>query len=80
MIPDSYILERRLRILRELPWPIPAAVVMSMTSEDFDALDATVGRDAYWRTLNRILTRVQRSSSGKTSSAEPGTRGEGGAP
>lgn len=40
MIPDAYITERRLRVLREPLWPIPASVVISMTEENLDDLDA----------------------------------------
>ena len=39
MIPDAYITERRLRVLREPLWPIPASVVISMTEENLDDLD-----------------------------------------
>jgi hypothetical protein len=58
MFPDAYILERRLRQLERLPWPIPAAVLLEMTEEDFDDLDAARGCDEYWRTLNRIVARI----------------------
>ena len=30
---DTYITERRLKAVRELPWPIPAAVLVEMTDE-----------------------------------------------
>ena len=39
MFPDEYILERCLRQLEPLPWPIPASIIMAMTAGDFDALD-----------------------------------------
>jgi hypothetical protein len=57
MIPDSYITERRLKAVRELPWPIPAAVLVEMTDEDLDRLSAATKRD-YWRVLNTIVTRI----------------------
>ncbi|HLL39250.1 MAG TPA: hypothetical protein VK357_06220 [Rubrobacteraceae bacterium] len=57
MIPDSYITELRLKAVRELPWPIPAAVLVEMTDEDLDRLSAATNRD-YWRVLNTIVTRI----------------------
>jgi hypothetical protein len=57
VIPDSYITELRLKAVRELPWPIPAAVLVEMTDEDLDRLSAATNRD-YWRVLNTIVTRI----------------------
>jgi hypothetical protein len=57
VIPDSYITESRLRAVRELPWPIPAAVLLEMTDEDLDRLAAAPDRD-YWRVLNGVVTRI----------------------
>jgi hypothetical protein len=57
MFPDAYITERRLRVVRALPWVLPWSVVLELRDEDLDALD-TAG-DAYWRTLSRIVTRIQ---------------------
>ena len=57
MIPDSYITELRLKAVRELQWPIPAAVLVEMTDEDLDRLSAATNRD-YWRVLNTIVTRI----------------------
>ena len=45
MFSQTDILERRLRQLERLPWPIPAAVIMRMTEADFDALDMAKGCD-----------------------------------
>jgi hypothetical protein len=59
MFPDAYILERRLRQLERLPWPIPAAVIMRMTDEDLDNLAGTPDRDGYWHILNGIVARIQ---------------------
>ena len=58
MFPDADILERRIRQLQRLPWPIPASVIMRMTDADFDALDMAQGRDEWWRVLNAIVVRV----------------------
>ncbi len=58
MFPDIDILERRLRQLEHLPWPIPAAVIMRMTDADFDALDMA-GQADYWHILNTIVARIQ---------------------
>ncbi len=58
MIPDSYITERRLKVVKELPWPIPATVLISMTDEDLDRLASASDLD-YWSVLNAIVTRIQ---------------------
>ncbi len=58
MIPDSYILERRLKAVRELPWPIPAVVLLEMTDEDLDRLASASDRD-YWRILNGVVGRIE---------------------
>ena len=64
MFPDTDILERRLRQLERLPWPVPGAVIMRMTEADFDALDMAQGRDEWWRVLNAIMVRVTDSEKG----------------
>jgi hypothetical protein len=60
VIPDQDILENRVQAMRELPWPIPALVVVSMTDEDLDNLDAAADTDTYWGVLNEVVTRIQR--------------------
>ena len=40
MIPDAEMVEARLRVVRELPWPVPALVVVGMSIEDLDRLAA----------------------------------------
>ena len=62
MIPDQDILENRVQAMRELPWVIPALVVVSMTDEDLDNLDAGADTDRYWSELNRIVTRIEREA------------------
>jgi hypothetical protein len=47
VFPDEHILERRSWQLHRLPWPIPAAVIMRMTEEDFDRLDMAADRDEW---------------------------------
>jgi len=47
VIPDAYITELRLKAVRELPWPIPATVLLGMTDEDLDRLAAAPDR-YYW--------------------------------
>ena len=64
MFPDADIVERRIRQLQRLPWPIPASVIMRMTEADFDALDMAGGRDEWWRVLNAIVVRVTDSEKG----------------
>ena len=59
MIPDQDILENRVQAMRELPWVIPALVVVSMTDEDLDNLDAAADSPEYWSVLNRIVTRIE---------------------
>jgi hypothetical protein len=57
--PDVDILERRLRQLERLPWPLPAMVLLEMTDEDFDMLDMARDEDAWWGVLNRVVTRIE---------------------
>ena len=64
MFPDADIVERRLRQLERLPWPVPAAVIMRMTDADFDALDMARDNDEWWRVLNAIMVRVTDSEKG----------------
>jgi hypothetical protein len=45
MFPDTNILERRLRVVRTLPWGIPASVLLDLTDADLDALDVATGSD-----------------------------------
>jgi hypothetical protein len=56
---DPDILESRVGAMRDLPWPIPALVVVSMTDEDLDLLDAAYETREYWSTLNTIVRRIQ---------------------
>jgi hypothetical protein len=58
VIPDSFITELRLKAVRELPWPIPAAVLVQMSDEDLDRLAAASEED-YWRVLNGVVTRIE---------------------
>jgi hypothetical protein len=59
LIPDQDILEGRVQAMRELPWPIPALVVISMTDEDLDLLEAAYETREYWSILNTIVRRIQ---------------------
>ena len=59
MIPDQDILENRVQAMRELPWVIPALVIIEMTDEDLDLLDAAYDKPEYWSTLNTIVRRIQ---------------------
>ena len=58
MIPDAFITDLRAKVVRELPWPLPAAVLLDMTDEDLDRLSAASQAD-YWRVLNGIITRIE---------------------
>lgn len=59
MIPDSFIADLRAKVVRELPWPIPAAVLLEMSDEDLDQLGAARNADEYWRILNGIVRRIE---------------------
>ena len=62
MIPDQDILESRVMAMRDLPWPIPALVIIEMTEEDLDNLDGAADTDKYWTTLNSIVSRIERNA------------------
>jgi hypothetical protein len=59
VIPDADILESRVQAMREIPWIIPALVIIEMTDEDLDLLDAACEKPEYWSTLNTIVKRIQ---------------------
>ena len=59
MIPEQDILEGRVQAVMELPWPIPALVIIEMSAEDLDLLDAAYDTPEYWSVLNRIVTRIE---------------------
>jgi hypothetical protein len=59
-MPDQDILESRVAAMRDLPWPLPALVVVEFTDEDLDNLDAAADSPEYWSVLNRIVTRIER--------------------
>ena len=59
MIPEKDILESRVMAMRDLPWVIPALVIIEMTDEDLDLLDAAYEKPEYWSTLNTIVRRIQ---------------------
>lgn len=58
MIPDTNIAEGRLKTFLELPWIIPAAVLLEFTDEDLDNLSAA-SEDEYWSVLNRVVARIE---------------------
>jgi hypothetical protein len=62
VIPDADILENRAQAVRELPWVIPALVIIEMTAEDLDHLDAAFDHPHYWSILNEIVTRIKEAS------------------
>jgi hypothetical protein len=62
VIPDQDILENRVQAMRELPWPIPALVIMEMTDEDLDLLDAAADTDKYWTVLSAIVARIEKET------------------
>jgi hypothetical protein len=62
VIPDQDILENRVQAVRDLPWPIPALVVVEFTDEDLDNLDAAADSPEYWGVLNEIVSRIQKGA------------------
>jgi hypothetical protein len=60
LIPHSLLVEERLKAFMELPWVLPAAVLMEITDEDLDNLDAAADTDRYWTMLNAIVSRIER--------------------
>jgi hypothetical protein len=60
LIPDADILESRVAAMRDLPWLIPALVLVEFTDEDLDNLDAATDTDKYWTVLNAIVSRIER--------------------
>jgi hypothetical protein len=62
LIPDQDILESRVQAMRELPWIIPALVIIEMTDEDLDNLDAAADTDKYWTVLNAIVARIEKEA------------------
>ena len=62
MFPDADILESRVQAMRDLPWPIPALVVVEFTDEDLDNLDAAADSPEYWSVLNEIVSRIQKGA------------------
>ena len=62
MIPGQDIVESRVQAMRELPWVIPALIIIEMTDEDLDNLDAAADTDKYWTVLNAIVSRIEREA------------------
>ena len=62
MIPDQDLLENRVRAMRALPWVIPALVIIEMSDEDLDLLDAAYDKPEYWSVLNRIVARIEKEA------------------
>ena len=58
MFPDARELERRAEVVAQLPRVLPAAVVISISDEELDALAEATGV-AYWRKLNRVVRRIE---------------------
>jgi hypothetical protein len=59
MIPDVDMLEQRLKAMQDLPWPVPANVVMQITDEEWDHLAVAGDTLEYWSTLNGIVRRIR---------------------
>jgi hypothetical protein len=59
---DIDILENRVAAMRDLPWLIPALVLVEFTDEDLDNLDAAAATDKYRTVLNAIVSRIEREA------------------
>jgi hypothetical protein len=57
-MPDTLLVESRLKTFMDLPWVLSAAVLMEITDEDLDNLGAA-GPDEYWAVLNGVVRRIQ---------------------
>jgi hypothetical protein len=57
--PDSFIdlAERRAAVMRKLPWPIPAVVLIEFSDANLDAL-ADADGEHYWSILNDVVSRI----------------------
>jgi hypothetical protein len=62
LIPGQDILESRVQAMRELPWVIPALIIIEMTDEDLGNLDAAADTDKYWTVLNAIVARIEKEA------------------
>jgi hypothetical protein len=56
---DAFVAEKRIRALWELPWVLPATVVIGMTDEDLDLLYAARDKDEYWLLLSNIVEHLE---------------------
>ena len=57
---DALVISERLRAFHDLPWVIPAVMLLEFTDEDLDNLAAAGdNRDEYWHVLSRVVTRIR---------------------
>jgi hypothetical protein len=61
VIPDAFITDLRAKVVRELPWPIPAAVLLEMRDVELDH-PAAASNDEYWHVLNAVVRRIESRS------------------
>jgi hypothetical protein len=62
LIPEQDILENRVQAMRDHPWIIPALIIIEMTDQDLDNLDAAADTHKYWTVLNAIASRIEREA------------------
>jgi hypothetical protein len=64
MTRDPYILSKRIRVMHNLPWAIPATLMVRLTDQHLDELDLAerTSRDAYWLALGRIVHELTQES------------------
>jgi hypothetical protein len=57
--PDVDLTEQRLKTFMELPWILPVSILLEISDEDLDLLEAAGDADEYWRILNQIVKRIE---------------------
>jgi len=54
------LIEARVAAMRDLPWLIPAVVIIEFSDEDLDRLDMVAdSEDEYWGVLNAIVVHIE---------------------
>jgi hypothetical protein len=59
VIADVGLTKERLKAFMDLPWVLPATMLMRITDEDLDIL-GSAGKEDYWRELAKIAERIER--------------------
>jgi hypothetical protein len=56
------LLESQISAMRDLPFQVPALVIVEMTDRDLAHLDAAADTPHYHSLLNRIVSRIQKGN------------------